>query len=218
MRVAFVHTVSGVLETFKRDVAQHFPDLDAFHVLNEGLLQELLRGRDPEQVFGALADQLILLQDLGTDLIMCTCSSTSPGVALARPRLWIPIVRIDDPMASLAVESSSTIGLLCTASSALEASTQLLRDHATIRNRSVVIESRLVSAAHDALTSGDENTHDLLVTDAAVELASGVETLVLAQASLAHLQEPLSERLGIPVLASPPLLLRELRSRLDRIG
>jgi hypothetical protein len=38
--------------------------------------------------------------------------------------------------------------------------------------------------------------------------------LVLAQASLAHLAEPLADQLGLQVLASPELLVQEVVARL----
>jgi len=214
VRVAFVHTVTGVLEMFKARVAEELPDLDAFHILNEGLLQDLLRGKDPHVVFDALTAQLAVAETTGADLIVMTCSSTSPGVAVARRTLGVPIVKVDDPMAQLAVETGSVIGLLCTASSTLAASTDLLHEHARALGRDVVVEPMLITAAYDALHRGDKDQHDRLVEQAAMELAPRVEVIVLAQASLAHLQTKLADQLGIDVLASPGLLMDALRARL----
>jgi Asp/Glu/hydantoin racemase len=207
--------MTGVLETFRSRIADELPELDVFHVLNEGLLQELLRGRDPEFVYGALGAQLALVERLGAELIVTTCSSTSPGVAAARAMLGVPVLKIDDPMARRAVETGSNIGLLCTATSTLQPSTELLHEHARALDREITVEPMLVSAAYNALHAGDQNRHDRLVEDAAAQLASRVDVIVLAQASLAHLQERLTERLGIEVLASPGLLLDDLRTRVE---
>ncbi|MDQ0026763.1 phosphoserine phosphatase [Variovorax paradoxus] len=45
-------------------------------------------------------------------------------------------------------------------------------------------------------------------------MASAPGRIVLAQASLAQLAEPLAEQLGLPVFASPELLVQEVVARL----
>jgi phosphoserine phosphatase len=44
-------------------------------------------------------------------------------------------------------------------------------------------------------------------------MAPRVDRIVLAQASLAHLAEPLAEQLGLQVFASPELLVQEVVAR-----
>jgi len=51
------------------------------------------------------------------------------------------------------------------------------------------------------------------VCEAAAELAPRVDRIVLAQASLAYLSEPLADQLGLPVFASPELLVQEVVAR-----
>lgn len=211
MRVAFVHTVASVLDAFRVRAADELPNADIFHVLNEGLLQDLLRGADTDTVFAAMAAQLAVVERQGAELIVMTCSSTSPGVDVARRSLQVPVLKIDDPMARQAVTTGSVIGVLCTASSTLAASTQLLQDHAAEQARAVTLRPVLVDGAYSALHKGDRDTHDRLVSAAAADLAPIVDVLVLAQASLAHLQQPLTQAHGIPVLASPPLLFDALQ-------
>lgn len=212
MRLAFVHTVTSVLDAFRARAAEDLSGADVFHVLNEGLLQDLLHGVDTDTVFAAMAAQLAVVERQGAQLIVMTCSSTSPGVDVARRSLGVPVLKIDDPMARRAVGAGSVIGVLCTASSTLAASTQLLQDHAAEQERPVTLRPVLVDGAYDALQSGDRDTHDRLVSTAAAELAPAVDVLVLAQASLAHLQQSLADAHGIPVLSSPPLLFDELQS------
>jgi Asp/Glu/hydantoin racemase len=214
-RVAFVHTVGTVLDQFRARTKAEFPELDVFHVLNEGLLQDLLRGKPADGVFERLAEQLHVVEESGADLIVVTCSSTSPGVDVARERLGIPVLKIDDPMARLAVATAHRIGLVCTATSTLEASSKLLRNHAAAQGREIELEPILLSDAYDALLSGDRETHDRIVLAAATELAAKVDLVVLAQASLAPLQVQLAAAVSVPVLASPDLLFAELHALVD---
>jgi Asp/Glu/hydantoin racemase len=215
VRVAFIHTVGAVLDQFRNRVSQEFPDLDAFHVLNESLLQDLLRGRPSDAVFERLATQLQITEASGVDLIVVTCSSTSPGVDIARASLETPVLKIDDPMAALAVTSATRIGLVCTASSTLEASTALLRRHAQEASRHIDIKPVLLPQAYAALFAGDRLEHDTIVLAAARELATDVDLLVLAQASLAPLQKQLASSVKVPVLASPDLLFEKLHALVD---
>jgi Asp/Glu/hydantoin racemase len=213
-RVAFVHTVGFLADEFRKLMREQQPEVDAFHILNESLLQDLLRGAALSQVYRRVAEQLMLAADAGAGLIVMTCSSTSPGVDVARRMTDLPILKIDDPMAAQAVRSGQRIGLMCTATSTVAPSTALLKSHAAQQEREIEVRPEVNAAAYQALLSGDRAAHDLLVRDSAMRLASEVDVLVLAQASLAHLAGPLAEELSCPVLASPPLLMRELARRL----
>lgn len=215
-RIAFVHTVGFLAEEFRKLMRAELPDADYFHILNESLLQDLLRGAPPAQVYRRVTEQVLLAADAQADLVVVTCSSTSPAVDIARCLVSVPVLKIDDPMAAEAVRSGARIGLLCTATSTLGPSTALLQSHAQAQaqGRSVSIHPLVNADAYTALMAGDRAQHDLLVRRSAAELAPQVDVLVLAQASLAHLRDGLAAELPCPVLASPPLLMRELARRL----
>ena len=125
-----------------------------------------------------------------------------------------PVLKIDDPMAAEAVRSGTRIGLLCTASSTVEPSSALLRAHATQQGREVSITPLVQPDAYAALMAGDRARHDEIMSGAARDLAGCSDVLVLAQASLAHLQEDLNAALPVPVLASPPLLMQAIGAAL----
>ncbi|MEA5457012.1 aspartate/glutamate racemase family protein [Sinomonas sp. JGH33] len=214
MTVAFVHTVGFLVDAFKARMTAELPDVPAFHILNESLLQDLLSGKPKADVHSRVADQILLACEAGADLVVMTCSSTSPGVDLARARTQVPILKIDDPMAAAAVAAGSDITLVCTAASTVEPSSDLLRAHAG--SKEIDISVLLLSDAYEAILAGDRDRHDALVTSAVAEAAAATDAVVLAQASLAHLQESLEPRTSTPILASPPLLMAELRRRLGR--
>jgi Asp/Glu/hydantoin racemase len=209
-RIAFVHTVGFLVEEFRARVRAELPAADCFHILNESLLQDLLRGAPLPLVYRRVVDQIVLAAEAQPDLIVVTCSSTSPAVDLARRIVSQPILKIDDPMASQAVRAGTRIGLLCTASSTVEPSSALLRAHAAEQGREIAIKTVLRPEAYQALMAGDRPRHDAMLYEAASELAKEVDVLVLAQASLAHLRDGLAAELKCPVLASPSLLMREI--------
>ena len=209
-RIAFVHTVGFLVEDFRARMRAELPDADCFHILNESLLQDLLRGAPQPLVQRRVVDQIVLASEAQPDLIVVTCSSTSPAVDIARRIVPQPILKIDDPMMAEAARRGRRIGLLCTASSTVEPSSALLRAHAADQGREVTIKTVLRPDAYQALMAGDRARHDAILHEAAAGIAGEVDVLVLAQASLAHLREPLAAQSKLPVLASPPLLMREI--------
>jgi Asp/Glu/hydantoin racemase len=214
-RVAFIHTVGFLVDEFRRQMREQLPAVDCFHVLNESLLQDLLRGAAPALVYRRVVQQVQLAADAGADLIVVTCSSTSPGVDIARQVVEQPVLKIDDPMARQAVQMGPRVVLLCTATSTVAPSSALILAHARELGLSIELGTTVVAPAYEALLAGDRERHDRLVGEAAAALSGQADVIVLAQASLAHLRDRLDAQLPCPVLASPPLLMRELAQRLQ---
>ncbi len=213
MRIGFVHTASVLIERFRADMTRLYPEVDCFHVLNEGLMQSLRRGESRAQVFRRAVTQLLIAADDSADIVVLTCCSTAPAAEIARSMSPIPILNVADAASAEAVRLGRRIGLLCTSPTSPGPSAGLLRQHAAAQGREVIVETVVRSEAFTALFAGDKERHDAILTEAAQEILPRVDVLVLAQATLAHLQAPLS-RLGKPVLASPPMLLAELGRRL----
>jgi Asp/Glu/hydantoin racemase len=209
-RLAVLHTVHFLADRFKTMLRERLPRLDSFHMLDESLLQDLLRHGSSPTITRRVVTFATLAADAGADLILFTCSSTSPAVDVARRVIAVPILKIDDPMAERAVTLGARIGILCTTSSTQGPSAELVREHAARMEREVAIEPHLVAGAFQALSSGDRDAHDRLVCDAAAELAGRNDVVVLAQASMAHLADRLQQALPVPVLASPSLCVEAL--------
>jgi Asp/Glu/hydantoin racemase len=215
-RVAFLHTVAALAEKFRALAAAELPELDAFHMLDESLLQDLMRQRPVEGITRRLVTFVGLAIDAGAELVVFTCSSTSPLIDTARRCHQVQILKVDDPMAERAVQTGARIGVLCTTNSTVGPSAALMTHHAERLGRTVAVEAVLVDNAFAALQRGDRAVHDELVEQAAADLAKRADVIVLAQASMAHLAEPLGSRLPRPVLSSPPILITALRERLAR--
>jgi Asp/Glu/hydantoin racemase len=212
-RIAFIHTVAMLVERFRPRFQSELPDADCFHMLDESVLQDLLRGGPSPAITRRIVTLATLAADAGAGLIVFTCSSTSPSIDAARKVVPVPIVKIDDAMYAAAAQGGGRVGLICTTSSTLEPSRSLLAEHVAAAGTRVEAESVLVEGAFDALCAGRREAHDALVTECALALARRADRLVLAQASLAHLAEPLAEATGRPVLASPEWLVRDVVAR-----
>jgi Asp/Glu/hydantoin racemase len=212
-RIAFIHTVAMLVERFRPRFQAELPDADCFHMLDESVLQDLLRSGPSPAITRRIAGLATLAADAGAELIVFTCSSTSPAIDTARQLVAVPILKIDDPLYARAAATPGRVGLVCTTSSTVEPSRSLLAAHARATGAKIDAQSVLCTAAFDALTRGQREAHARLVSEAAASLAPDVDRIVLAQASLAHLAEPLAAQLGKPVLASPELLVQDVVAR-----
>ena len=217
-RIAFIHTVAALVERFRPRFQAELPETDCFHMLDESVLQDLMRAGPSAAITRRVAGLATLAADAGADLIVFTCSSTSPAVDPARQLVGVPILKIDDPLYALAAAEPGRVGLVCTTSSTVGPSRSLLADHALLSGQSIEIRSVLCAGAFDALMAGRRDEHDRLVVEAASAMASEVDRIVLAQASLAHLADGLAERLKMPVLSSPELMIREVVARVSGAG
>lgn len=211
-RLALIHTVLFLAEMFKKKLAASYPGLQSFHVVDESLLQDLMAsgGVMTPGLVRRLAAQAGLARDAGAEVILFTCSSTSPAVDFVRPLSDVPIIKIDDPLAERAVQTGEKIGVICTAKTTFLPSQNLIREHAIRQGRNVDIRARLESEAFEAVMAGDKVRHDELVMRAAIELGRECDVVVLAQASMAHLVPELAKRIPIPVLAGPDLCVAAL--------
>jgi Asp/Glu/hydantoin racemase len=210
-RLALIHTVIFLADMFKKKLAARYPGLQSFHVVDESLIQALFAaGGMTPGIARRLSGQAGLARDAGAEVILFTCSSTSPAVDLVRPLIDVPVLKIDDPMAERAVQTGEKIGVVCTAKTTLLPCQDLIGQHAVRLGRKVTVQSRLESAAFEAVMAGDKARHDELVVGAAMELGRACDVVVLAQSSMAHLAPGLEEKLKRPVLAAPDLCVESL--------
>jgi Asp/Glu/hydantoin racemase len=211
--VAFIHTVAVLVDRFRPRFQKELPATRCFHMLDESVLQDLLRDGPSPGITRRVVGLTTLAADAGADLIVFTCSSTSPAVDIARGMVSVPIVKIDDAMYGEAAKSDGRVGLVCTTTSTLQPSRDLLAQHCAASGKQVHAESLLVEGAFAALAAGRRDEHDALVMRAALALAPRVDRLVLAQASLAHLCDALEAQSGKPVLASPEWMVADVVAR-----
>jgi Asp/Glu/hydantoin racemase len=151
----------------------------------------------------------------GADHILVTCSSIGPAVEASAPFIGVPVLRVDQPMADLAVATGTRIGVIATLPTTLNPTTDLVQRRAKAAGKEVTVTAKLCEGAFEALMAGDPATHDSLVAAALRELVSQVDVILLAQASMARVVDTLSaEDRRVPILASPPIAIQHLATLL----
>ncbi|RCK72670.1 MAG: hypothetical protein ANABAC_1204 [Anaerolineae bacterium] len=211
-RLAYIHTVAGLTATFKALSDELLPGIDLFHMVDESLLQNTIRANQlTPQTMRRLLRLVISAEEAGADVVMVTCSSVGPAVEASRPFVGIPVLRVDEPMAELAVQSGETIGVAATLPTTLKPTADLISNVAARQGKSIRVLSKLCEGAFQAVVSGDTARHDQLVSAGLQELAPQVDVVVLAQASMARVIENLpAETRQVPILSSPRLAVERL--------
>lgn len=209
-----IHTVAGLIPVFDPIARQHFADWASFNMLDESLLRRTIReGHLSRTTMRRLAGMVWSAVDAGASAVVVTCSSLGPAVEAARPLCPVPLFRIDEGMARVAVAAGRNIGVLATLQTTLDPTTALIRQTAGQQGKDVTLVSRVSDGAFAALQAGDTAGHDARVADSLRALAPEVDVIVLAQASMARALDAVRADLGAtPVLTSPELGLAHVRA------
>ncbi len=213
-RLVLIHTVSPLLDVFDRLVATHLPGVQYMHILDEPLLERVRqRGHLAPEDSARLLEHVTIAEQVGAHAVLVTCSTVSPCVDDVRPKVGVPVVKIDEAMIAEAVAMGSRIGVVATNPTTLEPTRRLLHAQADASGKRIATELLLVENALEALLSGDGGVHDQLVKEAALALTRRADVVVLAQASMARALDLISvAESSVPILSSPRLALEQVLS------
>ena len=203
--------VGPLTELFK----QEFPEVEVEHIAESSLIKEVIKNNAvTNAVRRRLLDYYNAAADSGADIIFNTCSSVGDVADMAAGICRIPVFRIDGPMAEKAVTSAKRIGVISTLPTTLDPTCRLLQNKAKAVGVEVELVEGLADGAFAAGQSGDSETHDRLIAEAAQKIADKVDLFVLAQGSMARMEQRLSELTGKPVLSSPLLGVQGLKKQM----
>jgi len=217
-KVVLIHTVPLLINTFNQLGATILPDVEFMHVLNEVLIERVrINGGTTDKDNAWLRAQVSMAEEINASAILVTCTILSAVVDEIRPEFSMPIIKIDAEMAKNAIEIGPRIGIIVTNPDTIEPSSRLIKDYAAKVNKEVIIKSKLVEDAFDAVRNGNGAKHDELVRKCVFEMAKDVDVIILAQASMARVLDiiPINER-PVPILSSPYLAFDRLKTILEK--
>lgn len=203
--IAMLHTVPGLITDMEARAQDAVPGLRVLHYVDESLLQDTIaKGTTPGHVRRRLVNYARYAEESGAQALLVSCSSIGEAATAAADFVSIPVLRIDSPMADLAVASGDRIGVLATLSATLGPTTRLVEESAKRQNKTPTITARKVDGAFSALRAGDRAMHDRLVLAAFSELAVECDVVVLAQASMARVIDHTQDQPGGPTVLTSP--------------
>lgn len=151
------------------------------------------------------------------DIIVTTCSTLTPTIKEIRPFIKTPIIAIDDAITKKAAKEGKNILILATAESALKATKEKIQEDANVINTKPNIDSVALTEAFLCLKKMNMKKHDEIIKNYAVSI-KGFDCIVLAQASMAHLEKDIADITNCSVLSSPVLCMKEIEDILKTIN
>jgi Asp/Glu/hydantoin racemase len=211
-RLGLLHTSATLVPVFETLCKSNLPGVKVFNLVDDSLIKDVIaQGELRPQVARRVAQHVAAAEDAGADFILATCSSIGPAVETAATLASVPVLRVDEPMADLAVNMAQHIGVIATLPTTLSPTADLICRRAAAAGKTIGLTSRLCEGAFEALMSGDSATHDALVLAALRELTEDVEVILLAQASMARVVDGFSpDQRRVPILTSPPIAIEYL--------
>jgi len=222
-RLTLIHTSALMIPIFSELCSELLPNVEVVHIVDESLLKDIIRDKHlGKSTARKVVGHIISAEQAGADFIMVTCSSIGPAAELGRQLVDVPVMRVDEPMAALAVKEASHIGVVATLPSTLNPTADLIKTQAEKEAKEITVTTKLCEGAFEAVISADTATHDRIVAAGIKELMQKVEVIVLAQASMARVVDSLLRSMAyatadgkeIPILSSPRLAVEHLATLL----
>lgn len=212
--LGLIHTSATLIPVFQQLCKEYLPGVNTFNIVDDSLVKNIReRGEVTPAIYKRVADYVASAEDSGADYILVTCSSIGAPVEAAAEKAKVPVLRVDQPMADLAVKTGSRIGVIATLQTTLQPTSDLVKRRAALIGKDIQLTPTVVDGAFEALMSGDAAKHDELVADALRKMARQVDVILLAQASMARVVDSLSEDdKTVPIVASPPNAIKYLAS------
>jgi len=209
--LALIHTSPTLTPIFGALCAEQMPGTALFHMVDESLIKDTVReGRLRRLTMRRLFAMIESAEQAGADAVMVTCSSIGEAVSIAQQIFDVPVIRVDEAMAEAAVAMGKRIGVMATLTTTLEPTIDLLQRKAEEAGREIEIVPCMCNGAFEAVLAGDTATHDSILSRSLLKEMSGVDVVVLAQASMARVVKAMPDgTLTMPVLSSPELAVRQ---------
>jgi len=212
--LGLIHTSATLVPMFQQLCSQYLPDVKVFNIVDDSLIKNTIAcGELTPTTARRVVNYVGSAEAAGADFILVTCSSIGAAVEAAAGLTGVPVLRVDQPMADLAVRTGKRVGVIATLSTTLQPTSDLVKRRAAVAGKEIELQSVLCEGAFDALMSGDGAKHDEMVGKALRELSAKVDVIVLAQASMARVADALSpEDKKVPILASPGIAIQHIAS------
>ena len=217
-KLAIIHTTPLTIAPLKELAMELLPGCEVINLMDDSILPQLAAtGGDLSSVEARMLSYASIAESLGADCVLSACSSVGELVAAMETIVTVPIVRIDEAMAELAVAKGSRIGVAATLNTTMRPTLALLEKKASEAGKLVQFVSVLAEGAYRKLLAGDNKGHDEELYYALKELVEQTDIVVLAQASMARIARQLPEELQGRCLTSPRLGMERAIGRMNRL-
>ena len=210
--LGLVHTSATLVPVFQKLCSEYLPHINVFNIVDDSLIKDVISRNELTKLTSRrVVDHVASAEVAGADFILVTCSSIGAAIEAAAGLTGVPVLRVDQPMADLAVKTGKKIGVIATLPTTLGPTSDLVKRRAAVAGKEIELTSKLCEGAFEALMGGNPEKHNDMVAKALLELSTEVDVIVLAQASMSRVVEALPDaEKRIPILASPALAIQHI--------
>lgn len=201
--IFLIHTVPMIIQDVSIQIKKEFPDFRVSNVLDDYILSLFDCSNESVKKRLSLILDAIKVKD---SVVVITCSSLSK---IAR-EVDNNLVLIDEYMLKKA-STFKNILVVATSETTIEPTTSTIKSY----DNDVNLDVCFVPNAIDFYKNGDRKTHDEYVINAVKYWISknNYDVIVLAQASLAHLREPITTS-HKNVLSNVSMMIEQLKKEI----
>jgi len=221
MKAALVYTSTTpeLIELVEREVkAQLGEEAELISLQDPSILAEV---REAGYVTPCAAARLMSMYtnavSQGADAILNICSSVGEAADAfqsAAAYIGVPVVRVDEEMCREAVRCGKRVGVLATLATTLAPTKGTIARVA----RSMGTHVEIVDGLIDGAFGLDQEQFRKLLIAAAEKIADQVDVIVLAQGSMAYVEQDIEKAVGKTTLSSPRFGAIELKKALAGKG
>ncbi len=217
-RVGMVHAISSNVRLFNQLVSEMMPDVEAVHLVDEGLPSFSSR-QDHGRVVRRLGLLSSLAEDSQAEIVMLTCTAFGRLADEVRGLVNIPVLAVLEIIADEAMGLGDSIGILATHPGTAAGASEVIQGQAASQGRKVAVKTLLCEGAFDAAKREDWATHDRIVLQRLNELTDAVKVVVIPQPSMERVlsQVPVAKR-RVPILSSTRAAVQRLKENLDKLS
>ncbi|WP_261301376.1 aspartate/glutamate racemase family protein [Paenibacillus andongensis] len=216
-KLAIIHTTPVTVESLKALADELLPGVEVMNWVDDSILPQLVtNGGQINEIEERFLQYAQIAEKAGASCILSACSSIGELVARVQPKLHIPIIRIDDAMADLAVNSAEKVGVAATLETTLQPTKRMLISKAEQVGKAVHIETVVAKSAYQKLIAGDKDGHDEELASVLRNLASTTDVVVLAQASMARVISQFAPEEQMHFLTSPRLGMLRVKQVMEQ--
>ena len=219
MKIGVVYT--GISPTLLADINSEIgrvlPGADIMIFSDPSLLSECIANGVTRQVEQRLVGLYWAAAKAGADIVYNVCSSVGDVADDAAPlfaKMGLPLIRIDEKMASDAVAMGKKIGIVATLNSTLEPTKRLVARKSKELDKDVEIVDILVDGAYGK----PPDVMNTMILEKVAQLVGKVDVILLAQASMNPCHNEIVDRYGLTAFASPVSGADYLKQTADLLG
>ncbi len=202
-RIALIHATVVSMDPTEQAFADLWPAADTFHLLDSSLSTDrAAAGTLTDDLSKRIIGMAEYAAERGVDGILYCCSAFGPAIEAAAKASPVPVLKPNEAMFESALDVGGDLVMLATFKNAIGSMEREFAEMKAARGSDATLRSILVEGARDAIDSGDADTHNRLIAEAA-RTVGACSAVLLAHFSMDRARAAVAEVVDVPVLSPP---------------